>query len=80
LLPLLRQRVGVLRLPVLQVRLGCLQIWGFEGAEVVLGAGCCVACSLVPASVSMHTLVPSRAPVRVHEKVLVDVTQHWRWG
>jgi hypothetical protein len=52
---LLLQRLRVLLLTVLQVRLSCL-LWGAEVAEVVVAAGCCGALSLVPALVWMNTL------------------------
>ena len=47
--------MAMLFLMVLQVRLSCL-LWGAEHAEVVVVAGCCGACSLVPAPVLMNTL------------------------
>ena len=49
-----------------EVELGCL-FRGVEGAEVSATAGWCVALSLVPAMVWMHSLVASTAPVRPDE-------------
>jgi hypothetical protein len=73
---LLLQRLWVLLLKVLQVRLSCL-LWGAEGAEVVPVAGGCLARSLVPALLWTHTLESSRGLVRPHEKVLLHWKQHW---
>ena len=58
--------VGMAVLVVLQVRLSCL-LRGVEAAEVVVVAGCCGACSRVPALVWIHTLEDALTPVRPHE-------------
>ena len=48
-------------------------------AKVVVVAGRCVALSLVPALVWMHSLEACTAPVRPDEKVLLHWKQHWTW-
>ena len=63
-------RAVVVVLMVLQVRLSCL-LWSAEAAEVVVLAGWCVAYSLVPAPVWMHSREACSAPVRPDEKVLL---------
>ena len=59
----------MLVLVVLQVRLSSL-LWGAEVAEVVATAGWCVALSLEPALVWMHSPVACAAPVRPDEKMI----------
>ena len=69
LLLLIRLLVRMLLL-VLQIRLGCI-LSGVEGAKVDVVAGWCVAVSLVPALVWMHSLEASSVFFRLDEKVLL---------
>ena len=76
--PFLLQLLWMLLLLVLQVELGCL-LRGAEDAEVVVVAGRCVAFSLVPALVWIHSLETCLGLVRSDEKVLLHWKQHWAW-
>ena len=52
---------------------------GVEAAEVMVTAGCCVACSRVPVILCRHSLVTGLGLVRLDEKVLLHGKQHLAW-